>query len=275
MKLFGLTLLTMAAFAANSVLTRMGVSVYDTDPVMFAVVRVAAGVVLLSTLVFWQRRSWPKGGVVQRGSGAASLALYMAGFSLAYLTLDAGVGALILFGGVQMTMFAGAVIGGERLGQARLVGSGVALVGLAVLVWPAGDVRLAPWGVAMMLVAAVGWGIYSLLGRSERDPLAGTAANFMLCFPLLLPLLWWADARWTAPGLLLAVVAGAVTSGLGYALWYRVVPALGAARAAVAQLSVPVIAAFAGAAVLDEALGWRFGLASVLVLGGIAMSQRR
>ena len=275
MQLFLLSALTMAAFAANSVLNRLGVAAFGMDPVLFAVIRVAAGVAMLWLLVLAQGGRWPGGGWRHRISGAASLALYMAGFSLAYLTLDAGVGALILFGGVQITMFAGAALAGERITPLRLAGAAVALVGLVVLVWPSEAVVVPPQGIALMLAAAFGWGVYSLLGRSEDTPLAATAANFVICFPLLLPLLFWAGQGWSWPGVLAAIVAGAVTSGMGYALWYQLVPRLGATRAAVTQLSVPVIAAFGGAIVLSEPVGIRFAIAAALVIGGIAMSMLR
>ena len=270
-----LTTLAMIAFAANSVLTRQGVAQFDTDPIVFAVIRVVAGVAMLWGILWWKGAGWPAGSAGRRWGGGASLALYMAGFSLAYLSLDAGVGALILFGGVQITMFAGAVVSREELSPARVIGAMIALAGLAVLVWPGAEVSLPFAGVALMLVAAVAWGIYSLLGRGEPDPLAATGASFAICLPLVLPLLFWSDWRASFGGVVLAVVAGALTSGLGYALWYRVVPALGASRAAVAQLSVPVIAALGGVIVLGEAVGLRFVLACALVLGGIGVSLWR
>ena len=266
----------MCAFAANSVLNRLGVGVYGTDPVVFAVVRTCVGAVVLAALVLM--RGGPGGFTrpdPRRWAGAGALALYMAGFSLAYLTLDAGVGALILFGGVQLTMFAGAALGGEQPGRWKLIGAAMALAGLVSLAAPTGDVVLSPAGVALMLLAALGWGIYSLLGRGESDPLVSTAANFALCVPLVLPLVLLADPVWTVAGLVYAALAGGVTSALGYALWYSVVPQLGAGRAAVAQLSVPIIAALGGALLLDETVGWRFAVSAALVIGGIALSLRR
>jgi len=275
MQLLILTTVAMFAFAANSVLTRQGVALFDTDPLLFAVIRVLAGAAMLWMLLWRRGAGWPAGSARRRWSGGASLALYMAGFSLAYLSFDAGGGALILFGGVQITMFAGAVIGREEMPPARVLGAVIALCGLAVLVWPAGDVVLPVMGVVMMLAAAVAWGIYSLLGRGEPDPMAATAASFAICLPMVLPLLIWSEWRFSLAGVGLAMVAGAVTSGLGYALWYRVVPVLGASRAAVAQLSVPVIAALGGMVVLNETVSLRLVLACALVLGGISVSLVR
>ncbi|SMY05937.1 DMT family transporter [Flavimaricola marinus] len=275
MKLFALTTLTMIAFAANSLLNRLGVAVYGTDPGLFAVLRVAAGAVVLWVLV-WRRGAKANGGLsaswTRRIGAASMLALYMAGFSAAYLTLDAGVGALILFGGVQVTMFAGAVAGGERLTGPKLLGAAVALSGLGVLVWPTEAVSLPVQGVTLMSLAAVGWGVYSLMGRAESDPLAGTAANFALCLPIVLPLILLGSGQWTWAGAATAAVAGGLTSGLGYALWYQVLPKLAATRAAIAQLSVPVIAAAGGVLVLGESIDWRFAVAAALVLGGIGLS---
>ncbi len=272
MRLILLTCVVLVAFAANSVLTRLGVARFGTDPETFALVRTAAGVAVLWALVLARRGGWPGGGIARRLGGAATLAAYMAGFSLAYLTLDTGVGALILFGGVQITMFAGALAGGEAVTRRRALGAAIALAGLGALVWPTEAVVLPVAGVVLMIVAAVGWGIYSLLGRGERDPLSATAANFLLCLPMLVPLLLWGERTWTAAGFGLALLAGGLTSGLGYALWYGVVPRLGAGRAAVAQLSVPVIAAAGGVVLLGEPVTWRFALCAAVVLGGIAVS---
>lgn len=275
MRLLLLTTLTMVAFAANSVLNRLAVNQYAMDPAAFAVIRVASGVVVLWVLIRAQGLGWPGGNPLRRVGAAASLTLYMIGFSLAYLSLDTGVGALILFGGVQMTMFGGAALSGERVGLTRGMGALTALVGLAVLVWPSTDVSLPIEGIVLMAMAAIGWGIYSLMGRSEAVPLAATGANFVLCLPMVIPLVWLGTGETSLAGIALAIFAGGVTSGLGYALWYAVVPGLGAMRAGVAQLSVPLIAALGGLVVLDEALGWRFGAASVLVLGGIGLSLWR
>lgn len=275
MKIIVLTILTLVAFASNSILNRFGVAGLGMDPGAFAVVRVLSGAAMLGAIVLLRGRkaavASPR--VFRRVGSATALALYMIGFSMAYLTLDAGVGALILFGATQITMFAGALFGGERLTALRISGAGIALSGLAVLVWPAdGSAALPLAGAGLMAAAGFGWGLYSLAGRGETDPLASSAANFAICLPIVLPLLAFGEPGWSGPGLAVAMVAGAVTSGLGYALWYSVLPALGAQRAAVAQLSVPLIAALGGVILLGEAVGWRFWVAAALVLGGIGLS---
>ncbi len=262
----------MTAFAANSLLNRLGVSQLGTDAIVFAWVRVAAGATVLTLLVAIKNGFGPKRSFRLKAGGALALTLYMAGFSLAYTTLNSGVGALILFGITQVTMFSSAVISGEWVGKLRLTGAGLALIGLAVLIWPAGDVALPLSGIILMSAAGFGWGVYSLLARKETLPLAATASNFLFCLPALTPLLLLSDMQWTGLGILLAIISGGVTSGLGYALWYRIVPLLGASRAAVTQLSVPVIAALGGSIFLNESLGWRFLLAAFLVLGGISLS---
>jgi drug/metabolite transporter (DMT)-like permease len=266
--------LTMVAFAANSVLNRLAVGAGDIDPASFAVIRVAAGAAVLGGLFLLRRDR--KAGLQFRPLPAVALALYMAGFSLAYLTLDAGVGALILFGGVQITMFGGALLAGTAVPPRRWVGAAIAFGGLVLLLTPGGAVRIDPAGAALMLGAAAGWGVYSLLGRGAADPLAATAANFVLCLPVVaLLLLAGGDRHLSGGGIGLAVLAGAVTSGLGYALWYTVLPRLAATTAAVVQLSVPVIAAGAGALLLGEVVGLRFIAAAALVLGGIGLSLLR
>jgi drug/metabolite transporter (DMT)-like permease len=273
MRLFLLTALTMLAFAANSVLNRWAVGPGHIGAVEFAAVRLVAGAGALAALVLWQRKGFAWPGWRGRGPGIMGLSVYLIGFSLAYLGLDAGTGALVLFGMVQVTMFAGALLSQEAVPGRRWAGAGLALVGLALIAAPAGEgVAIGP--LAMMAMAGVGWGIYSLAGRGARDPLAATAWNFLLAVPLVVPLaVALGVQRPDGTGVALAVVSGAVTSGLGYALWYAILPALGAARAAVAQLSVPVIAALGGAVLLAEAPGVRFWIASVLVLGGVALAS--
>lgn len=274
MRLAALTALVMLAFAANSVLNRMAVAAGDIGAVEFAIVRLAAGALVLAALVMLRGREWPR--KLVHGAtmaGVAGLLVYLFGFSLAYGRLDAGTGALVLFGMVQVTMFAGALLLGEVVPGRRWAGAALAFCGLLVLVAPAGG----GWaGFAAMAAAGVGWGIFSLAGRGARDALAATAGNFVLALGpgVMIALVVGVDlAGATARGVGLAVVSGAVTSGLGYALWYAVLPALGAGRAAVAQLTVPLIAALGGAALIGEAVGVRFAIASALVLGGVAWAS--
>ena len=270
MRLFLLTALTMLAFAANSILNRMALEDGTTGPAAFAAIRLVAGAVCLWLLVASRskvlRPAWHPG-------GAASLALYVLGFSFAYVTLPAGVGALILFGGVQITMFAGALILREPVPARRWAGAALAFSGLVWLLWPAGGAAPDPMGAALMATAALGWGLYSLLGRGATDPLRTTAGNFVFAAPLGLILLALLPDTATLPGAGLAVISGAVTSGCGYALWYAVLPRLGSARAAVAQLCVPVIAAAGGLILLGEGVSLRFALASLLVLGGVLLAS--
>lgn len=280
MRLFLLTTLTMIAFAANSVLNRLAVGAGAIDPAWFALVRLAAGAGVLLALVWFRHGRagvpvWPGG----RGRVVGSLALltYLFGFSAAYGALSAGHGALVLFGTVQITMFAGAILTREAVPAGRWTGAVVAFAGLVLLLAPGGgveDLRAA----GAMVFAGVGWGVYSLSGRGQADALAGTAWNFALALPfgvvLTLGLARSGLAAATPEGIALAVLSGAVTSGLGYALWYRILPDLGAGRAAVAQLTVPVIAAAAGLMLLGEGIGLRFVLAIALVLGGVALAVR-
>ncbi len=275
MRLVLLTALTMIAFAANSVLNRWAVGPGHIGAVEFALVRLVAGAVVLAVLVLWQRGgpAWP--GASGRATGVLGLSVYLMGFSLAYQGLDAATGALVLFGAVQVTMFAGALVAGEAVPLRRWLGAALALVGLTLIAAPGlGGAVQALVPLALMAAAGLGWGLYSLAGRGTRDPLAATAWNFLLSVPLVLPLALLAGMdRPTALGLWLAVVSGAVTSGLGYALWYAILPRLGAGRAAVAQLTVPILAALGGAVLLAEVPGLRFWAASALVLGGVALAS--
>jgi len=293
MRLFLLTALTMIAFAANSVLNRMAVGTAGLDPAFVAVLRLGAGAAVLLLL------SLALGGISRlrmRPSlpliGMATLFLYVFGFSIASGLIDAGTGALTLFGAVQITMFAGALVQGERITRWRWIGAVMAFSGLVVLMAPltapaaaAGGVPFSGAGIALMALGGVGWGLYSLNGRRAADPLALSALNFLLA--TIPALIWLAlsqsagqdigqrigqGARW---GIIPALISGAVTSGLGYALWYHVLPKLPATRAAIAQLSVPLLAAAGGAFLLHEVPDPRFWIASALVLGGIGLSLRK
>jgi len=279
MRLFLLTCLTMTAFAANSVLNRMALAGGSIDAASFGTIRLIAGAVMLAGLCLVLRGGVRLGGT-GRVMGVLALLVYMYGFSAAYTALDAGLGALILFGVVQITMFAGGLLAGEATPPRRWIGAALAFAGLAWLLWPgAGPQISVPHGLSMAL-AGVGWGLYSLTGRREPDALQATAANFILAAPLgvIVGLTLPAGAGGThagPEGIALAILAGAVTSGLGYALWYRVLPGLDSAVAAVAQLTVPVIAVAGGMVFLGESLGLQTVLASALVLGGVAISVLR
>ncbi|MCM2562682.1 DMT family transporter [Lutimaribacter sp. EGI FJ00015] len=272
MRLFLLISVTMLAFAGNSVLTRVAVAAGDAGPSSFAMVRLMAGAAILLILLGWRNRRhlqprW-------RPAGAAMLALYVVGFSLAYRWLDAGLGALVLFGVVQLVMFAGALMRGEYVAPLRYAGAVLAMAGLAVLVWPQGVAAPDPLGTAMMAAAGLGWGMYSLRGQGVADPLVDTTWSFVWAVPAGVALfLAWPDGM-TSRGFILAVLSGAVMSGLGYALWYQVLPRIAASTAALAQLTVPVIAQAGGSLFLSEPLSLRFALAAALVLGGVALGLR-
>lgn len=287
MRLFLLTALTMLAFAANSVLNRWAVGQGWIGPAAFAVIRLVSGAATLALilgvrLALKRAVVWPQGWPILFGVGG--LLLYLLGFSLAYTHLDAGTGALVLFGSVQVTMFAGAVLLREPVPPRRWLGSGVALAGLYLLAAPTAEAAQLGTATLMMAAAGLGWGAYSLAGRGQKDAQTATAVNFVLAVPVMILLyqsgLGWVDFMVTegetinpARGLALAAISGAITSGLGYALWYAVLPQLGATRAAVAQLTVPVIAALGGAVLLAEPPGLRFWAAAALVLGGVALAS--
>lgn len=269
MRLAVLTAVTMVAFAANSVLTRAAIEGDHMDPASFATLRVAAGAAVLGAIIMLRGRSLPLWRR-NRLPGAISLVAYMIGFSLAYLTLDAGLGALILFGVVQITMFAHSAFSGINPSQRQLIGAAIAFAGLLLALWPGPGGQADPIGAVLMVVAGLGWAAYSIVGRKASDPLAATGANFILCLPFMVLLLFGADLHGSATGVVLALICGALTSGMGYTLWYHVLPQMASATAAVVQLSVPVIAIAGGAIFLGETISAIVALAAVLVIGGIA-----
>ena len=286
MNLFLLTILTLLAFAANSLLNRGALQYELMGPGEFAVLRVAFGALTLFMLLAWRNKRMPKPKSIQF-KGVVGLAAYMVGFSYAYVNLDAGLGALILFGTVQVVMFVAAAVAGERLSFYRWLGALIALLGLLVLFWPDKNVNLPLPGLLLMLLAAFGWALYSLEGRKVSDPLLTTTWNFIYVLPItLLVFLIVAEVakvggtaeaadslHITANGVLLAMVSGAVMSGLGYALWYRVLPKLDVTTGALAQLLVPVFALALGAFFLQELVSLRAILATVLIVVGVAVGS--
>ncbi len=268
-RIFILTLVTMVAFAGNSLLCRLALRQTAIDAATFTLVRIISGAVALQLIVLAR-----KGSRGPAGSWPSALALfvYAAGFSFAYISLPAGTGALLLFGAVQATMILWALRKGERLRARQSVGLALAVAGLVALVLP--GVSAPPLGgLLLMLSAGVAWGVYSLRGKAAGDPALATAGNFLRAVPmavgLSVALLPW--ARLDRTGIGYAILSGAIASGLGYAIWYTVLPALRAASAATVQLSVPVLAAAGGILFLGETLTLRAVLASVAVLGGIAL----
>ncbi len=275
MRLILLTVFTLTAFAANSVLVRMALATGAIGPAAFGAIRLVsgAGVLLALTLATGQRRALlPKGSVVS----SAALLTYVVGFSYAYLWLDTGTGALILFGGVQVTMFAGALLTGETLPARRWLGAGLALLGLGLLFGPKAG-RPDVLGAGLMAMAALGWGVYSLRGRAVGRPLPASASTFVLAAPLAAGL-WLVvpDRAGVSPqGVGLAVASGALASGLGYALWYSLLPRIRASTAAILQLAVPIIALAGGMLLLSEPLTASFLIAAPLIIIGVLVAIRR
>jgi drug/metabolite transporter (DMT)-like permease len=266
-----LALLALTAFAGNSLLCRLALAGGTIDPASFTSVRLATGAASLALLV--RLRPGSPGGATPSWRGAGYLFLYALPFSLAYRYLQAGTGALLLFGAVQVTMFLGSILEGRRPSPGQWAGLAIAFGGLAYLVSP-GLSAPPPAGAGLMLLAGLGWGIYSLRGRGVADPLAQTASNFARTVPmtLLASLASFQGNHLSTSGVLLAAVSGGLASGLGYVLWYQALAGLSAVTASVIQLAVPVLAAAGGIALLGEALTWRLGIASAMVLGGIGLA---
>lgn len=269
-----LTLVTLIAFAANSVLCRLALKAALIDPVSFTQIRLAAGAVVLLPILFL-RGGLPIAALTARhGVAAFALFLYAIAFSLAYTRLDAGSGALMLFGAVQFSMIGFGVAHGERPAPMQWAGIVAAFGGLAYLFSP--GLSAPPLaGALAMATAGLAWGGYSLLGRGEADPIAATARNFVLATPFVL-LLFLAPAARHADlsGIALAVASGAIASGAGYVVWYIALRSLAPVAAAVVQLAVPVIAALGGIALLGETPTLRLVIAALLILGGIFMTVR-
>lgn len=264
-----LTTAAMGAFAANSVICRLALDGPRIDPSTFGLVRLFSGALVLG--LFARLRASKAAPRSADWIAAAMLFAYVAFFSFAYLNLSTGIGALILFGAVQLTMLSAGLVGGERFAPAAWGGMALAAGGFFYLVSP-GLTTPNPMGAVLMTLAGVAWGIYSLRGRGVVDPVATTASNFTRAVPfaLALSLLTLQDAHLDEVGVGLAVVSGALTSGIGYVMWYAALRGLTAMRAASVQLSVPPIAAIGGAIALSEPITARLLISSIAILGGIA-----
>lgn len=270
------TICTLVAFAANSLLCRMALGGHLIDPVSFTTLRLVSGAVALMPIarLLDEPEQTPK----TRGSWVSGFALfaYAAAFSLAYVSLSAGIGALILFGSVQITMVVAALKSGESFGPAQWLGSVVAMGGLITLVMP-GISAPSPLGALLMCAAGIAWGMYSIRGKGVPAPIAMTAGNFARAAPMAVIASVVAVSRihMEPLGILLALISGIVTSGLGYVLWYQALRSLTISQASIVQLIVPVLAAFGGIVFLAEQISVRLITASVLILGGIALAVKK
>jgi drug/metabolite transporter (DMT)-like permease len=267
-----ITTVAMMAFASNSLLNRLALGQNAIDPTSYTTIRIASGAVMLLILASLQRKTDQP---IFRGSwiSAAFLFLYAITFSFAYLSLSTGTGALILFGSVQVTMIIVALRSGERPSLLEWIGLILALSGLVYLVFP-GLTAPSPLGSALMTGAGIAWGFYTLRGRGSQNPLGNTAGNFIYATPMISVILLFSlnKVHITSSGVMYAIISGAITSGVGYAIWYAALRGLTTTRAATVQLSVPVIAAWSGVVFLAENVSLRLFIAGILILGGIALA---
>jgi len=267
-----LTCIAMLAFAANSLLARAALADGGIGAVDFTMIRLAAGAAMLAALMLGQgSRAW-----IGRGNLLSALCLlgYALGFSLAYLRLGAALGAILLFASVQVSMIGLGIAAGHRPNFFEIAGLAVASIAFVWLMLP-GLHAPDPFGAAMMISAGIAWGLYSLRGRGSTQPMADTAGNFLhaavLCIPVTLAAAWMGQGHALHPANVeLAILSGALTSGVGYSVWYLALPHLRPLQAASVQLTVPVIAALGAVVFLGETLSLRLVLAGSAILAGVA-----
>lgn len=284
------SVISLLAFAANSVLGRLALGQEDIDPGGFTLLRLLSAILMLLLIVgcrgmFFSSKGTSNKAVLpniihffkQCGSPWAAFMLfaYAICFSYAYVALDTATGALILYAGVQLTMNAGSVWMGHKLTMKEILGILLAFIGLLYLLLPHLNTP-SLWDFIVMFISGSSWAIYTLLGKNSTDPIGDTAANFILTLPGIVILVAWqlsfvGDFQWTNKGAVLAITFGAVTSALGYSLWYIALRGLNVSIAAVIQLSVPIIAAIGGVLFLSESITLRLMISAVMILGGIAV----
>lgn len=264
-----LTVLALLAFAGNSVLCRLALNDGVIDAASFTSIRLFSGALFLVFLVTIRTKKTID---IKKGNWLSALFLfvYAAAFSYAYISLDTGTGALILFGSVQITMILYGLINGKKLILVEWLGLFVAFVGLAILLMP-GATAPSLTGFSLMAVSGIAWGFYTLAGRGSKTPLIDTANNFLRTLPFIgfLMLLTLANTQLSNQGIILAIVSGTITSGLGYAIWYSALAGLTVTNAAIIQLSVPIIAALGGVIFSNETINIELIISSLLVLGGV------
>lgn len=269
LRLVIMTSITMIAFAGNSLLCRVALTTTSIDAASFTTIRILSGAITLYLLILLERRTLSVGG---NWLSAIALFGYAFGFSFAYLDLSAATGALLLFGAVQSTMIGYGLMKSERLNLMQTMGVIIAIAGLVGLLLP--GLSTPPMISAMlMLGSGVSWGIYSLRGRGVSDATRETAGNFVRAIPfaLLASMVSLKSMQIDLSGAAYAIASGALASGLGYAIWYAILPAMKATSAATVQLTVPALAAVGGVVFLSESVTLRLGLASAAILGGVAI----
>ncbi len=264
-----LTGLALVAFAANSVLCRLALGTKAIDAPSFTIIRLLSGVIVLLILIKIKNNELSSNSKGSWYSGIM-LFLYAITFSFAYITLDTGTGALILFGSVQITMIALSLFSGNRLHFTEWLGVIIAFTGFIYLILP-GVTAPSTTGFLLMTVAGVAWGIYTINGKGSKNPLRDTTFNFLRTIPFIIIMLLVVlkDVNYTSKGILMAIISGGVTSGIGYTIWYMALKGLTSTQAAVVQLLVPAIAAFGGVIFVFEKITFRLTISSTMILGGI------
>ncbi|MEX1139721.1 MAG: DMT family transporter [Bacteroidota bacterium] len=261
---------TIIAFASNSVLCRLALQPNLIDPGSFTLVRLLSGAAVLVALVnirnsgTWRSPHW---------LAALALFAYAAPFSFAYVRIPVGIGAIILFPAVQLTMIGWDLLHGKKLHAKEWAGLGLALGGLAILTLP-GAAAPDPLGALLMAIAGVSWGAYSIIGRGSRNAVANTTSNFAFASLFAIPLVGFAPSatHWTADGLLLATASGGLASGIGYVTWYAILPRITSTQAGILQLLVPILATLAGIVFLDEPFTTRLAIAAITIISGVALA---
>jgi len=265
------TIIALIAFAANSVLCRLALGDKEIDPSSFTSIRLLSGSIVLFMLIQFKKN---KNTILVKGSWAGSvmLFLYAATFSFAYMTLDTGTGALILFGSVQLTLILLSLLSGTRLHFSEWTGIGVAFSGFVYLMLPQVSTP-SILGFILMTISGISWGFYTLIGRSSKNSLLDTAYNFFRTTPFVIVLFLINNQHfhYSLKGIILATLSGGIASALGYTLWYAALRKLTMTQAAVLQLVVPTFAVLGGVLFVSESITLRIVISASLILGGILL----
>jgi drug/metabolite transporter (DMT)-like permease len=265
---FWLTAIAMIAFAGNSLLCRMALKSTTIDPVTFTAIRLLSGILVLGCINFYQHPLSAKSG---NWTSSIALFIYALFFSVAYISLPTGIGAILLFGSVQLTMLSYGLMQKERFNSIQTTGFVLAIVGIGALFWP-GMTAPPVVGSLLMIVAGLAWGIYSIKGKKSSAPIADTFGNFLRTLPfILIGFMLYPHHHYDQQGVIYALLSGAIASGIGYSIWYAILPKLTSIFAASIQLSVPILASLLAVILLNENLTFRLPISSIAVLAGIGL----
>ena len=276
LKLFILIFIALLFLAVNSILCKMAISTQNIDAFSFTILRIFSGAILLLGIYFYKNRNF-KFDMKKNWISSFMLFLYAICFSYSYINMFAGIGTLILFAVVQLSMILIALFYREKLTINKILGIIVAFSGLVFLLYPKEDFSLSFFHTFLMIISGIAWAIYSVIGKSSTNALLNTTDNFFKAtiFTIIFMVFFIKELKLDLYTSFLAVISGAITSALGYLIWYKILPKIQITTASILQLIVPILAIFLSVIVLDEKFSFELGISTFIILFGIFLALKK